>query len=298
MDSVINYLDKYSHQILFLQVGIIFIVLAVTLWVYFSNRKKYQHLKHQIPATVVKSYLDSIIQNSTALKSSLFRGGGLDVDPNSIPSVMPLNDLSGAGMADSAGGDTSALNAQIQQLQSQLTAKQTQITDLESQNTDLSGQNKAKEERIAELEKMLEEAKSQGSAPAGDGASSEELAAVTKERDELKEKLAQYEIIEDDLANLKRLKQENEQLKKSLGGAAPAAAEAAPEPAAAEPAPTGASGEELDEEGMAMAAAMSEPAEPAQEAAPAPEAPPAPAASAEEDKSPEDLLSEFEKMLG
>ena len=39
---------------------------------------------------------------------------------------------------------------------------------------------------------------------------------VTKERDEIRDRLKEFEIIADDLANLKRLQQENDQLKRSL----------------------------------------------------------------------------------
>lgn len=64
MNAIINYLDKYTTQIFVLQLGILFILSAILIWVYLYNRKKYHNLKHQIPASVVKNYLDSIIQNS------------------------------------------------------------------------------------------------------------------------------------------------------------------------------------------------------------------------------------------
>ena len=255
-------------------------------------------MKHQIPASVVKSYLDSIIQNSTALKSSLFRGGGLDVDPNSIPSVMPLTDLMGSGSADvNAGSDNSALNAQIALLQSQLNEKLKVISDLEVQNTSLSGEVKAKQERIEELEKLLAEAGSGG--PSADPEMAAKLAEITKERDGLKEKLSQYAVIEDDLANVKRLKQENEQLRAALenaGGEVPASAPIdesvdEPEEALVDETPVAAAPEEevpAEDEVPEGPSALSE--EPL-EAAPATE-------ESSDDKSPEDLLSEFEKMLG
>ena len=264
--------------------GVLFILATIFISLYIYNRKKYHNLKHQIPASVVKNYLDSIIQNSTALKSSLFRGGGLEVDPSGIPSVLPLDQLAGAGQAvagSSAGAGDEALRAEVSRLQAQLAEKNLTITDLENKNTSLSGDNKAKQERIEELERMLAEG-------AG-GGSDEELSAkvseISKERDKLKEELEQYNIIADDLADLKRYKQENEQLKKALeegGGAVP---EAAPEPEAkAEPAPA------PEPEPVAEPEPTPEPvaaAEPEEEA---------PAAS--DEKSPEDLLSEFEKMLG
>lgn len=271
LNSLINFLDQFSSELVVIQVGLLAITLAIIIYVYFYNRRKYHNLKHQIPASVVKNYLDSIIHNSTALKSSLFRGGGLDVDPSSIPSVLPLDQLSSSTpVGVSTGGGDEALQAEIARLRSQLAEKDNIIKDLEAKNTELSGTIKAKDERIAELERLLAEAQANAGAGAaaggGDEALQAQVAELTKERDQLKEDLAQYDIIEDDLADLKRLKQENEQLKSALdGGEMPAVSAPAPEPV--------------------MAAAE-------EEAAPEAEG------GLDDDKSPEDLLSEFEKMLG
>lgn len=286
MSSIINYLDKYHSQVTVLLIGFAIIILAVFLWVWFYNRKKYNHLKHQIPASVVNTYLDSIIQNSNALKSSLFRGGGLDVDPGSIPSVLPLSDLSGGGSAQ-ASGDDSQLRAEIAKLNAQLAEKNNIISELENKNTELSGEVKAKQERIEELEKLLAELQAGGGEGGADIA---QIQALTNERDELQEKLKEYDLISDDISELTRLRQENEQLKNALNesGAEIPAPPVAEEPAAEEAVPEAPVAEE--------SAPVEEPAaeEAVAEAAPAEEA-------AEEDgdsKSPEDLLSEFEKMLG
>ena len=329
LDAIINYLDKYSSQIFVLQMGLLVILSAIILWVYFYNRKKYHNLKHQIPASVVKNYLDSIIQNSNALKSSLFRGGGLDVDPSSIPSVMPVGDLpSSSPVSVSIEGGDEALKAEIARLQSQLAVKDNAIKDLEAKATDLSGVVKQKQERIEELEALLKNA-----GDGNDDGLASKLAEVTAERDKLKEDLAQYAVIEDDLADLKRLRQENEQLKASLNGgdpivdsfSEPASEPVAEEPAAADPEPEPTpepaaevaveepvaeeaapeepvAEEAAPEEPVAEEAAAEEPAaeEPAAEepAAEEPAAEEVPAAEAGADKSPEDLLREFEKMLG
>jgi hypothetical protein len=293
LDSLINYFDKYSEQLFVLQVGFLVIILSVFVWVWYYNRKKYNHLKHQIPASVVKNYLDSIIQNSTALKSSLFRGGGLDVDPNNIPSVMPLSDLPGGTIVGLDGGGDAALKAQIAQLQAQLAQKQNQVNELEAKNAGLEGTVKQKQERIVELEKLLAAAQAKGGGGA-DPALAAKLDAMTKERDALKEELQQYDVISDDLANMKRLKQENEQLRKALNDAGGSVAIEEPEE---EPAPVM---EEEPEEVVAEAPVEEEVIEEeVQEEEPVVAAA-APEASEEsgDDKSPEDLLSEFEKMLG
>ncbi|MCO4753276.1 MAG: hypothetical protein KC478_02285 [Bacteriovoracaceae bacterium] len=347
MNSLINYLDKYHSQLTVLLLGLSLIIFAVFIWVWFYNRKKYHHLKHQIPASVVKNYLDSIIQNSTALKSSLFRGGGLEVDAQGVPSVMPLSDLAGTTEVNFSGGtgsaDDSALRAEVARLQAQLAEKNNVIKDLENQNTELGGEVKAKQERIEELEKLLAQAKENAGkdgASAADPEAVQKLEALQQERDQLAEELKQFEIISDDLADLKRLKQENAQLKQSLedgGSQQPVepVAETAPD-SSAEKAPDTTDdstpsaealaaemmGEAVEETPVAEAAPVMDEApadavaeeqaagpvedqtseaQPEEEAVAQAAAPEASSEAEEEDsdtKSPEDLLSEFEKMLG
>lgn len=324
---------KFTDPIITISLMVLFFVsvIIVAYWLY--NRKKFRELSHQIPASVVKNYLDSIIQNSTALKSSLFRGGGLELSEG-IPSVLPTAELPTGGVVSGASSEElNQKNAEISSLRSQLGEKDKTISDLEKQLAAAKegGAEAANAEEVtilkSEVEKLqaalagkdseIEAAK----AAAGDGGGdSAALDAVTKERDEFKERLSEYEIIEEDLANLKRLQQENEQLKKTIaelqGGAAPApAAEAAPEPAPAEeaaPEPVVETAPEPVEE-PAPEPAVEEPAAeapPAEEPAAAPEEAPAEPAeagapdelgvpeNAGEQKSAEELLSEFEKMLG
>ena len=129
-------------------------------------------------------------------------------------------------------------------------------------------------QEVQSLQVKLQEAQAAGSG-------NEELVS---ELETLRERLKEYEIIEEDLANLKRLQQENDQLKAEIaalkkGGAAPAPA--APAPAAPAPTP--------------------EPQKAATPAAPpkSVEAKEGPEVKVEnEQKSAEELLQEFEKMLG
>ena len=329
-------MDKFGPELLVIQFGFLVILSTLFLWLWFSNRRKYHNLKHAIPANVVKTYLDSIIQNSTALKSSLFRGGGLEV--NGVPSVMPLSNLTGGeGLAVNGAPSTALLEdinqkkALIASLETQLSSSQSSQKEIESKLKQSQGQVSSAETKIKELEALLAEAKkAQGAAGAtggggGDAALKSELSMVTKERDEIRDRLKEFEIISDDLANLKRLQQENEQLKKSLaaqGGGAPAPAPAAtPEPKNVDPnnilsqadvsdlfenlqneaaansgdnqaleeflsSPDEKSGEDTSE--ADMLAAMDE-----QNAGAG-----ADSDKPKSEKTPEDLLSEFEKMLG
>lgn len=234
-DSVINYLDKFGPELLVIQFGFLVILSTLFLWLWFSNRRKYHNLKHAIPANIVKTYLDSIIQNSTALKSSLFRGGGTEV--TGIPSVMPLTNLiGGEGLAVNGAPSTALLEeinekkALIASLEAQLSSSQNSQREIEAKLGQSQNNLTSAESKIKELEALLAAArKSDGG---GDASLKTEISMITKERDEIRDRLKEFEIISDDLANLKRLQQENEQLKRSLaaqGGATPAAEAPAPE---------------------------------------------------------------------
>lgn len=315
-------LTKFTDETLSISIGLmgLLFVILIAYWIYY--RRKFNELKHQIPAQVVKNYLDSIIQNSSALKSSLFRGGGLDIE-DGIPSVVPTSELRGTPVSVSgvSSEELNQKNAEIAALKGSISDKDKTISELEKKLGDSSGapapDNSAEisslKTKITELEAALAAAGS-AAGSSDDGELTKKLTEVTQERDQLKEKLQEYEIIEEDLANLKRLQQENEQLKKALeagGGAMPAAEpEAEPE---ADPLPVEAV-EEADPLPVEEPAAENDPDPlPVDEPDPLPVDEPEPLpvddasasdsemgvpANEGEQKSAEELLSEFEKMLG
>lgn len=302
-------------------------VVLVAYWFY--NRRKIHQLSHQIPASVVKNYLDSIIQNSSALKSSLFRGGGLEVGEG-VPSVMPVGELPTGNVNASSGSPSEELNqkiAEIASLTKRVADKDRMIRDLESQLEDAQtagpeGSDKSEEvamlkDEIKRLKKELNEASENlAAAPSSDNSELEgKLDAVTKERDELKERLMEYEIIEEDLANLKRLQQENEQLRNQLAGSdkeseavRPAQEEGPQKEEPQKEGPKDAPQEEASDDGdleAAMASAIDDGDQKSEEDT----ADESPESGTEDDtkkedesggeqKSAEELLSEFEKMLG
>lgn len=300
-------LTKFTDETITVFSLLLLVTMVGIIIYWFYNRKKFHQLSHEIPASVVKNYLDSIIQNSNSLKSSLFRGGGLDIG-NGIPSVVPVGDLPSSMSIGVGSGseEVNQKNAEIAALNQRLGDRQKQIFDLEKTIQDLSAGKglgaetellkkdlSQSQQKVRDLEAQLAEAMERAG---GDVNLQKELSSVTSERNEIRERLKEYAIIEEDLANLKRLQQENDQLKAELlalkkGGTAPA-------PAAA---PVAEPEEELDlEAAMAQAIADSKPATPA----PVAKAPQVMDVVVEESseeveqKSAEELLSEFEKMLG
>lgn len=299
-------LTKFTDETITVFSLLLLVTMVGIIIYWFYNRKKFHQLSHEIPASVVKNYLDSIIQNSNSLKSSLFRGGGLDIG-NGIPSVVAVGDLpSSMSIGIGSGGEeVTQKNAEIAALNQRLTDRQRQITDLERTIQELSaGKGLGAEtellkkdllqtqQKVRDLESQLAEAMTRAG---GDAGLQKELASVTSERNEIRERLKEYAIIEEDLANLKRLQQENDQLKAELlalrkGGAQAPAVAVTPAPQAAEVV------EDDLEAAMAQAIAESKPAAKApEEVAVATEEIPT---EEGEQKSAEELLSEFEKMLG
>ena len=319
MESIRLILTQFTDETMSIVIAILVLVFSVLVAYWYYNRRKFHQLSHQIPASVVKNYLDSIIANSNALKSSLFRGGGLDVEEG-IPAILPTSELPTGGVSV-GGGNSEALaqkNAEIANLKSLLSQKDATISELEKMleaARSNSGGGITQEEydivksEVTGLKNQLEEANSAlevaKSAGSDDSASSAQLDQISSERDELKERLMEYEIIEEDLANLKKYQQENEQLKKTIeelkGGAAPV--EAAPAAQEAEVAP-----EETMEAAPVEEAPVAEPgpevtgddnpaADDGATAAAAEEMPDVPGNGGDQ-KSADELLSEFEKMLG
>ncbi len=316
LDIIINYFDKFGPELLVIQFGFLVILCTLFLWLWFSNRRKYNNLKHAIPATVVKSYLDSIIQNSTALKSSLFRGGALDA--NGIPSVMPIGNLIGGDSLGISGAPSTALledlnqkKALIASLEAQLASSTAASKELETNLNSTQGNLTSAEKKIKELEALLAQSKNGG----GDSSLMNELSMVTKERDEIRDRLKEFEIISDDLANLKRLQQENEQLKRSLaaalGGHTPVTPPEDPNNILTQKDVTDALQNFNSEAAAKDTSALEDFLSSSEEALPVAEEASAPVVAQENtenpvdendpnkvDRTPEDLLSEFEKMLG
>jgi hypothetical protein len=312
--------SRFTSEALLFEALLIFTLLAFYCSFFILRKRKFGSIEGQIPAGVVKAYLNELIVDAEQLRAQLF---GLlssaGVPAHEIPHrINELQQTSGAAFlqASAGSGATASLEAKIAEQ-----AKQIETFVAEK----------------ARIEADLIEAKNKGAtAPTGDAPGEKKL----QEKIGLLEgKLAEYSVIEDDLANLKRLQQENAQLKAALGGKAAADATAAPAPVVAPAAaptsaptataapvtatasPPDAAGPEtgLDDALAALTAdAVQATPAPAAEAKPAapdaafeglvdqveqslqptevsPSTTPAPTATIE--KSDADLVAEFEKML-
>lgn len=315
MQGLLNLFDIYGERFLVVGLSLLSLTFVTLMFLWGYNRRRFMNYKHHIPARVMQGYLDSIIQNSSALKSSLLRGGGSETVPL-IQGAFPGDGLARAGDGGASTADLAQKNAEIASLKSQMTEKESMITDLEEKMGDLLGKLREAEDNAGKF-KTEADAFSNHAKAGGDEATLLQLSEITKERDLLKEKLKEYEFIESDLAEIPKLQRTVETFKatlkqmgvdpdevltnKSVPGTAKVTKEAtaAPAPAAA---PVATQNTATPDVAAALASIESAEKIPEAKTQPAPETTAAPAATAsapvEGKKADDDLLSQFEKMLG
>ncbi len=229
MNSWIYLFSKFTSEALLFQGAALFLLVAAYAGLWVLRRRRLGEEEITIKAGVVRNYLGALISDAEAMRRQLFailQGEGLP----------PPHDLA-SPTGPSLAGVVAAPTASLANLNVSDPALKEKLAQFEAQMT---AQTKALEGITLEksrLEKELQSAKAAGggagSAPGGGG----DTKALQDKIAELEGRLAEYSVIEDDLANLKRLQQENAQLKAQLskaGGGAPAVEAAAPAVAAVE----------------------------------------------------------------
>jgi hypothetical protein len=314
MASWVYIFSRFTPEALLFEALAIFVLCGSYAAFWVLRKRKLGAIDQAVPVGVVKTYLNELIVDAEQLRTQLFgllRSAGISVE-------MPAGQAT-AGAPATATVTTAdpALLQKVSQLEARM-AEQAQMMNallLEKQ----------------QIEKDLAQARSAKSeAPAGGGGDAAVVNELQGKIQNLEGKLAEYSVIEDDLANLKRLQQENAQLKAALKGGAGAVSTGAPAtlaadpipvamPGASEPAPVpaepsvdailagtaGSSGSDLTNafDGLVDQVEQSLQSAPA----PAAAAPAEPAIMAETstlaipgdsmEKSDADLVAEFEKML-
>lgn len=275
MSSWIHLFSKFTDEALLFQ-GLIICSLGAVYTAFWILKKRTHGVVHKkdVPAGVVKAYLNELSAEAHLLRTQLFglicESGGtlpelqtgqlaalLSGNVNIQPAPAPAASPAPATAPTEGGAPDPALQAKLQELEQKLSEQSSALGKVESEKSKLENELKLAQEASKDQEPL--------SGDAGD---------LQKRIRELEERLAEYSVIEDDLANLKRLQQENEKLKAALEGKggstddAPAAEAAPAEEAPVEaPAAEAAPAEEAAAEAPAEEAA--EPAEAAEEDAPA-----------------------------
>ncbi|MBI2607170.1 MAG: hypothetical protein HYW49_13930 [Deltaproteobacteria bacterium] len=310
--SLVYFLSKFSQEALLIELFLIGCLMTSYFGYVLTKKRRYGAARKNIPDSVVRAFLVEMISQAEGFKGQLF-GDSFKIEPGQTPRIqMPQA---------TAPVDTDS-SAEIGLLKKQLAHATAKSEELSGSAETLKSEKAILETKLAQA--IASAATAASAKPASGGGDNK---ALLDKIAKLEAKLSEYEVIEDDLANLKQYQQENKQLKTqlaALSGGAPALAAAAsapvtqPAPAAApEPSPIAAAEEAVSakvdekkfEEPIAppvspVGASVADPIPAAAAAAPAPAAPPPAAAAPEaapaakkDDKTDSDLLNEFERML-
>ncbi len=206
MSSWVYIFSQFTPEALLFE-GLIITLLCGGYTVFWVLRKRrFGVIEKDLPSGPVKAYLNELITNAEQLRVQLF--GLLSEHPDlsqlqrsfipstASPSATPHPSLSPVNLNSDPN-----LDKKLAELEAKLAEQDTAMNKI----------TKDKEKVEKELADALQRA---NSASAGD--SGKEVASLQQKIHDLEERLAEYSVIEDDLANLKRLQQENAQLKSTL----------------------------------------------------------------------------------
>ncbi|WII72342.1 hypothetical protein QJS83_00485 [Bdellovibrio sp. 22V] len=277
IEKFLSFWSQYNTAII---EGLVALIILLSLYLayrgFFAKKSKDAGAENgsNLDTAQLEKTLQKILDNQSAGgggKASRSGAGedlGMDVDLD----AMERAPMGGEG---SQGEVSGAAAEEVSQLRVSLTDSQKKVETLQAQLKDALQQ--------------VEIATAAGSVASGEGIGSKEKEELTGKVRDLEARLAEYEIISEDIADLSRYREENEDLKKQLdalkaGGAPAAQAEAPVVTPAPEPTP---------QEEVAAEPAL-EPAQvPVVDAVPTPE-PPAPATeSAASDIIDDELMREF-----
>ncbi|MGE0614197.1 MAG: hypothetical protein AB7P04_01035 [Bacteriovoracia bacterium] len=205
-NSWIYVYSQFTKELMTFQILAICVLCAIYAGFWIIKKRRLGVAGELIPSGFVKNYLNVLIQDANMVRTQLFgllgEAGVGDLSKIQINLTAPAG---GAAVSDPS------LAARLAELEGKLNTQNQAMSALEAQKKQIEAELAAARANV-------------GSGGGGGGGG--DTSGLQKKIKELEAKLAEYSVIEDDLANLKRLQQENAQLKEQLagkGGAAPAA---------------------------------------------------------------------------
>jgi len=204
MASFIYFYSKFTEEFLLLTAAGIFTLLSFYCYTWVVKKRRLGAARDQVPAGLVKVYLGQLINEAQFVRTQLFGlAGGTGPTPENLAAHFQ-NTLGGTTTAspqqDKGSDIPSDLFERLKALEAQLAEKESMVVNI----------NVEKSKLLEEVENLKQNEKVMGSAVSGNN---DDLINKIKG---LEERLEEYALFEDDLANLKRLQQENAQLKKQL----------------------------------------------------------------------------------
>lgn len=195
--SLLYWLSKFSQEAMLIELFLIGLISLSYFGYLLLKKKKYGAAKKNIPDNVVRAYLTELISQAEGFKNQLF-GENFKIEPGQGLNLQAQAPSFPVGMTTESA-DTGPLRAQ-------LAAAMAKQQELQQAVAMLQKEKSAVESRLNNA----------SSAAAAGAADSKALNDLKDKLTKLESRLAEYEIIEDDLANLKKYQQENKQLRAKL----------------------------------------------------------------------------------
>ena len=203
MASWIYLFSEFTSEALLFELLFIFVLCAGYSAYWVLRKKKSLSEDQTIPAGFIRDYLNNLIDDANSLQKQLY---GLLTESTPTESFESHSPSLSGNQLSNLNPDNSDLLLKFRDLETKLKAQAQAMGSLVTEKT--------------QLEKELEELKDSHTEP--QESSSDENNDVSDRSEllnkisELEGKLDEYSVIEDDLANLKRLQQENSKLKSQL----------------------------------------------------------------------------------
>ncbi len=255
MDAWVYLFSKFTHEALLFEALTLCLGLFAYAVFYLIRKRKYGIAGKEVPSNIMKVYLAQLMGDADDIRTQLFGLLGKGEASARIMSGMQFTGEISAPSANPAAGAVAAGTpaTSVQLVEDPKIAEK--LRELEKNLTEQAGALDSVLNEKMKLEEELANAKAATKAaqdkPADKGAA--ERAPLQERVKQLEAQLAEYAIIEDDLANLKRLQKENKSLKQQVASAGLEPAAVAPAAAASRtalPDPAGPSGDEIATESV------------------------------------------------
>ena len=193
--DLINFVVDFVPETIALLLWLLFLASAGLIYYWLKNKNDYINFSHDIPESVVRDYQDTISSNQDAIKSNV-------VGESKFASIMRAQDLKNNTANVLVSNELiEKLTAEVMDLKSNLNSRDRIIDDLEKRIPS-SG---AESETFSKVQGQEEDEELQS-----------RIRSLKEENKELRGRLKEFELIEDDISELRELKIENKRLKALL----------------------------------------------------------------------------------
>jgi len=205
MEAIGLFFSKFSDELLSAQIAMLSFSLALGVY-WMLIRKKKRETAEWVPAALVKAYLDRMRTDEFDTRVRLF-GENAGYSPTAPVTASLNQQLSSSASPTMVVSNDPALVKEIDALRAQLSMADQRAMEFDRNLNGLKAEKTT-------LETKLRDALN--AAPVAAGAVAAADPAASKELEELRAKMSEYAVIEDELANLKKYMKENEQLRQRV----------------------------------------------------------------------------------